>query len=196
MSRPSLQAIRSAELLGAYEICVARYGLDGATQERIAQQAGVKRTLLRHYLGNKDEMVDALIDHVVTRFDDETDLMIAALPAENQPGALLDILFGPLGITETTSVLSIYALGAASERYPKARKDLIAATERMIDAVTQVLQHHYTQAPGENCRVAAFSICQLYFGIDGMMMLDPPKEWLTQSRQAADIHLRTLEAAP
>ena len=177
MGRPSVQEQRTAEILTAYELCVARHGLDGATQERVAAQAGVKRTLLRHYLGNKDEMVEALIKHVVARFNSETDQMIAALPKTARPKALLDILFGPLGITETASVLTINALGAASDRFPKARTGLLAAMERMHDAV----------------RAAAFGICHLYFSIDSLMMLDPPQDWLDQARQAANTHLLNLE---
>ena len=68
MPRPSLKDQRSQEILDAYLTCVAHFGLDGATQERIAEEAGVKRPLLRHYLGNKDEMITALADYVVAGF--------------------------------------------------------------------------------------------------------------------------------
>lgn len=193
MGRPSLQEQRTAEILAAYELCVARHGLDGATQERIAAEAGVKRTLLRHYLGNKEEMVEALIKHVVTRFNSETDQMIAALPKRDRPKALLDILFGPLGITETASVLTINALGAASDRFPKARTGLLAAIARMQTAVTKELCASYPGAPKDQCQVAAFGICHLYFSIDSLMMLEPPKGWLAQAREAANIQLAMLE---
>lgn len=194
MGRPSLQEQRTAEILTAYELCVARHGLDGATQERVAAQAGVKRTLLRHYLGNKDEMVEALIKHVVARFNSETDQMIAALPKIDRPKALLDILFGPLGVSETASVLTINALGAASDRFPKARTALLQAIARMHDTVAQELLRDYPGADNSDCHVAAFGICHLYFSIDSLMMLDPPKDWLDQARQAADVHLLKLEA--
>ncbi|MCR9240613.1 MAG: TetR/AcrR family transcriptional regulator [Rhodobiaceae bacterium] len=195
MGRPSLQEQRTAEILTAYEICVARHGLDGATQERIAAEAGVKRTLLRHYLGNKDEMVEALIKHVVARFNSETDQMIAALPKKDRPKALLDILFGPLGVSETASVLTINALGAASDRFPKARAGLLEAIGRMHDAVAQELIRDYPSADETACRVAAFGICHLYFSIDSLMMLAPPKHWLDQARLAADVHLLKLEGS-
>ncbi len=193
MGRPSLRDVRTEEILTAYETCVARHGLDGATQDRIAEEAGVKRTLLRHYLGNKDEMVDALIDHVVARFNAETDQMIAALPATGRPKALLDILFGPLGITESASVLTINALGAASDRFPKARTGLLAAIDRMLDAIAKELCDAYPKAGEEQCRVAAHGICHLYFSVDGLMMMRPPKAWQALARRAADVHLQALE---
>jgi AcrR family transcriptional regulator len=195
LGRPSLQEQRTTEILAAYELCVARHGLDGATQERIAAEAGVKRTLLRHYLGNKDEMVEALIKHVVTRFNSETDQMIAALPKTDRPKALLDILFGPLGVSETASVLTINALGAASDRFPKARTGLLEAITRMHDAVAEELIRDYPRVDKTACRAAAFGICHLYFSIDSLMMLAPPKRWLDQARLAADVHLLKLEGS-
>jgi len=193
LGRPSLQEQRTAEILTAYELCVARHGLDGATQERVATQAGVKRTLLRHYLGNKDEMVEALIKHVVARFNSETDQMIAALPKKDRPKALLDILFGPLGVTDTSSVLTISALGAASDRFPKARTGLLAAIDRMMEAIAKVLGEAYPTAEDAQCRAAAHGICHLYFSIDSLMMMSPPKAWQTLARDAADIQLQALE---
>ncbi len=193
MGRPSLRDVRTEEILTAYETCVARHGLDGATQERIAEEAGVKRTLLRHYLGNKDEMVDALIGHVVARFNAETDQMIAALPVSDRPKALLDILFGPLGVTDTSSVLTISALGAASDRFPKGRTGLLSAIGRMLEVIARELSDAYPKAGEERCRVAAHGICHLYFSIDSLMMMSPPKTWQTRARNAADIQLQALE---
>jgi AcrR family transcriptional regulator len=193
VGRPNLQEQRTAEILAAYEICVARHGLDGATQERIAAEAGVKRTLLRHYLGNKEEMVEALIKHVVARFNAETDQMIAALPVSDRPNALLDILFGPLGVTDTSSVLTISALGAASDRFPKARTGLLAAMDRMMEAIATELGKAYPKAEETRCRAIAHGICHLYFSIDSLMMMSPPKTWQTLVRDAADIQLQALE---
>ncbi len=62
MPRKSLKEIRSEQILAAYATYITRYGLEGATQERIAEPAGVKRLIFRHYLGNREEMIDALID--------------------------------------------------------------------------------------------------------------------------------------
>ena len=65
MGRPSVQKQRKAEVLDAFMTLVARFGVEGATLERIAEESGLKRPLIRHHLGNRDEMVRALALHVV-----------------------------------------------------------------------------------------------------------------------------------
>ena len=93
MARPSLKEVRTLEILDAFVTCVTRYGLDGSTLERISEEAGVKRPILRHYLGNREEMVALLIEHVVERFNAQTEALFANLPAERRWPALMDQLF-------------------------------------------------------------------------------------------------------
>ena len=88
MPRPSLKTVRREEILEAFAFCAARFGLEGATQERIADRAGVKRSILRHYLGNRDEMTDALIDYMAVQFDEETEALRLALPETGRVEAL------------------------------------------------------------------------------------------------------------
>ncbi|GII05907.1 hypothetical protein Pta02_79150 [Planobispora takensis] len=95
MGRPSLAGERRGQILRAAAQSVARYGLAGTTQERIAAAAGMSRSHIRHYMGNHDELIDALWDHVITPY---FEAMHAALnghaPQERLP-ALVDFLFGP-----------------------------------------------------------------------------------------------------
>ena len=54
MGRPDLTEVRTAEILDAFERCVARFGLEGSSLERDAEEAGMKRSILRHYIGNRN----------------------------------------------------------------------------------------------------------------------------------------------
>ena len=45
---------RRQEYLDAFEKCVARYGIEGATLAKIAEIAGLARPLVRHNVGNRD----------------------------------------------------------------------------------------------------------------------------------------------
>src|SRR5215471_6974743 len=67
MGRPSLADTRRPQILRAFEDCVLKYGLEGSSLERIAQQAGVRRSLIRHYFGNKDELAEALVAGIIER---------------------------------------------------------------------------------------------------------------------------------
>ena len=73
MGRPKLDDVRRPQILDAFAACVARYGIDGSTLDRVAEEAGVTRALVRHYLGNRDEVVVALAEHVTDRDIDPED---------------------------------------------------------------------------------------------------------------------------
>ncbi len=67
MARPSVKEKRTEEILDAFERCVARYGVEGSTLEKIAEQAGLRRSLLRHYIGNREELIEALLERFISR---------------------------------------------------------------------------------------------------------------------------------
>jgi AcrR family transcriptional regulator len=56
VGRPSVADERIDEILDAYTRCVARYGLDGTTLQLVADEAGMARGHIRHYVGNRDEL--------------------------------------------------------------------------------------------------------------------------------------------
>ena len=68
MGRKSLAAARREEILDAFERCVVKYGLEGSSLEQIADEAGMKRSIIRHYIGNRDELVDQLVERAVGNY--------------------------------------------------------------------------------------------------------------------------------
>lgn len=132
MPRPSLKQQRSQEILDAFVRCVARFGLEGATQERIAEEAGVRRTLLRHYLGNRDQMIAALVDHVVAKYDALTEGLQSTLAASESGEMLLDILFTPSSHADQQLTLVFQALVTTSSEYPATQKPLLGSITRFI----------------------------------------------------------------
>ncbi len=193
MPRPSLKDVRSAEILTAFASCVARFGLEGATQERIAETAGVKRTILRHYLGNRDDMIDALIDFIVADFDAQSQALFDALPKSNRVAALLDCLFGASGRTDPDLVLTFQALVAAADRYPKARVSLLAWIQRFTEAVEAELTTAFPSAARDRVTAAGHGLVALYFNADSLHPLQPPKHWDQASRTAADLLVDSLK---
>ncbi|MBG0832690.1 TetR family transcriptional regulator [Planomonospora sp. ID67723] len=95
MGRPSLAGQRRKQILRAAAQSVARYGLAGSTQERIAAAAGMSRSHIRHYVGNRDELIDALWDHVITPYFDAMHAALTDRAPDAQLRALVDFLFGP-----------------------------------------------------------------------------------------------------
>ncbi|MCD0449748.1 TetR family transcriptional regulator [Actinocorallia sp. API 0066] len=95
MGRPSLAGQRRREILEAAARAVAKHGLAGATQERIALEAGMSRSHVRHYVGNRDELLHALWEHEMTPYLAGTRAATEGREPRAALGALVDFLFGP-----------------------------------------------------------------------------------------------------
>lgn len=58
MGRPSLAVQRRQQILEAVDRCLLEHGLAGTTVARIAQAASVQPSLIAHYFGNKDGLLN------------------------------------------------------------------------------------------------------------------------------------------
>ena len=191
MARPSLKDVRSREILDAFVNCVARYGLDGSTLQRIAEEAGVRRTLLRHYLGNREEMVAKLLAHVLAKFEGMTDALIADLPKVNRWPVLLDKMFQYRN-HEAANATVFQALVAASDRYPDLRKPLVAFEQDFERTLMVELAAYFPDADKKACAVVAAGVTSIYFTVESMLPLKPSSAWINRQHSAADALVATL----
>src|SRR5215831_9063289 len=115
MGRPSLGETRRPQILRAFEDCVLEYGLEGTSLERIAQQAGVRRSLIRHYFGNKDDLAEALVAGIIERTVAESQNLANADGEQAGAEALVGYLTGSRFADKRDDAL-VDALMAASHR--------------------------------------------------------------------------------
>jgi AcrR family transcriptional regulator len=116
MPRPSLADVRRPQLLDAYVRSILRYGPDGTTLDRVAEEAGVTRALVRHYLGNRRDVDRALVAHIRDRTVGWVRGVGAGLPPRERVTAMLDGLFG--GQEPELPARVVDALLGASSRDP------------------------------------------------------------------------------
>lgn len=184
MPRPSLKIERTEEILDAFMTCVARYGLDGSTLDLISKQAGIARPLLRHYLGNRNEMVLQLLDHVVQKFTAMTRAIVDSLPTENRFEVLMDALFERKDHSSENAAV-FQALVAASERYPEIRKPLLKFVTQFEAFITSEISREKQHADINACKIAASGLTAIYFNTDAIRPLKPSRTWRSYQRQAA-----------
>lgn len=196
MPRPSLKDHRSEQILDAYLSCVARFGLDGATQERIAKLAGVKRPLLRHYLGNRDEMVSALGEHVVRSFAASGDMLGAVLAEVESASELVELLYAEDVETDPRLMLAWQALTVAVDEHPEMRQPLLDSLQRFLDIIEAVLRRLAPEAPEALVRAVTMGIAAPYANFDAMAPLNPPETWRDDLKAAAQILAKSLEQHP
>jgi AcrR family transcriptional regulator len=195
MGRPSVQKQRKAEVLDAFLTCAAKYGIEGATLERIATEAGLKRPLIRHHLGNRDDMVQALAEHVLTEIEALTDVMKEALVDYPTADNFIDALFSPESATDPRLNIVFQSLAQTSESYPELRLELIRVMQKLYDMASEVMSKNHPKSSKAECDIVGQGIVGLYLALDSLKPLNPPSDWANSAYFAALRLAKTLKEA-
>src|SRR5512145_1925442 len=192
MGRKSLADVRSEEILSAFERCIIQYGLD-VPLEQIAAETGVKRSIIRHYLGNRDDLIEALIEHITQKYLREVRTRFAQLGDAGNETALLNYLFGTGGNYANWDRVIIDVLVTAKERYPNAKQRL----QEMFDEVIRLLAHTlatlYPSAPPEQCHHVAYALFCIVTTHLTMLWVGFSQDHDTTVHESAMVLLKTLE---
>jgi AcrR family transcriptional regulator len=173
MGRPSLAAQRREQILDAMTRCVGEYGLEGATLERVAEASGFSRGHIRHYLGNREEMIRQFEDRLTDRYIQRMrDVDAAAGPGE-RGAALVQHLFGEEWAPNDDNG-AINALMWAAARNEQVREHLRATYLTMERIMTRALSADYPQAPAAECAATAYTLVCLAFAHSTLMELAFP----------------------
>ena len=184
MARPSLKEKRFEEILDAFERCVARYGLAGATLEQVAAEAGLARPLIRHHIGNRNDLVNALINRFQKNSDLYMQAMVTGLPETGRLAAFIDRLFDDKYF-DRNLVLVTEALIAAATDYPQLEKQLIGTIESIVTVISDELSREYPTSSDNSIQEVATGILGIYFNVDSLSMLGGMESFRTNSKQAA-----------
>ncbi|BFM16696.1 hypothetical protein R50073_28790 [Maricurvus nonylphenolicus] len=192
MARPSVKAERTEEILDAFERCVARFGVEGTSLERIAEESGLRRSLLRYYIGNRDELVEALTDRFVAKAESLTQEMINDLPEEGRSIAMVDAFFEP-SRTDDSTILVADALISCSAIYPEVKKKLKGWYDNFVQKACDIIQADYPSVSSDRCFMVAVAIIGIYFNADAMDTLELSGRYREAAIESAKLLLSTLE---
>lgn len=192
MGRPSLKAKRRKEILNAFEACVAKFGLEGATLEKIAAEAGLARALIRHNMGNREELVESLVERFLERSQSSTRDMHDNLPDSNQLSTLIEWLFDP-NYSDPQTVLVSEALIAASANDPSLAHKMRQWTNDFISGIEKVIIHDFPNAPQDRVAAVAAGITGIYFTVESMSPLGGIKSLSKNAKHAVELMITTLE---
>ena len=159
MARPRIGDLRREQILVAFEACVIRSGLAQTTLADVAAEAGQPRSLVRHFIGNREDMVGALVDRLLERGRSELEVMHEIRTddaVEDTLGHLLDRLFA-----DATTNAVIMELWYLSLRDAGLRRQLAAMYETVVFEVAEALPASVIQ---EHRRDRAFATVALAFG--------------------------------
>ena len=177
MPRPSLKDQRTEEILDAFERCIHRVGLAGCSLEVIAEEAGMKRSILRHYIGNRDEILEALAARTIARYRSETAELLDHLPAKGRARALVTLLFHDVGNTNVQTLAVSEALTAASGQNAKIRILYSDWLDHFVSTLADILQESFPARDRNACWAVGYGIASLYFSHEAMTPLSLPKKF-------------------
>lgn len=157
MGRPSLAAERRQQIIEAFAESIQAVGYEATTLEEIAKRAGVKRTLIRHYFGNRDDLISSALEHLTDEYRKDYLSLVESLPTRKRLIAVLDHFFGGEFNQRPSEDAVVDALVAASYRNEPAR----AALRCMYDTFEKVcydeIKLAFPKAQKKRVRSAAYA---------------------------------------
>ena len=193
MARAKIEDERKEQILKAFEACVIREGLAKTTLQKVADEAGLPRSLVRYFVGNRDSMVDLLIARMIDRGE-------ATLAHAQQAGRantlndLIDTVFETTFGDETSNNV-VGELWYLAQRDGAIRSRLAGMYGRITD--TLVAQMTIEEiGPGMAAREdVAHALLSLAYGEASFIDVGLSKPNSISARQLADALVRELAAA-
>lgn len=190
MPRPSLKAEKTEIILTAYEQCVARYGVDGATLQKVAETANMARPLLRHYVGNQED----LLHECTHRYLERSRQSLSYLTQFDNVQALLDALFSVPDATHKHDIAIASALTLAATEYSFLHDAMQQWFAEYRQVFAQALAAHFPAVAADTIQTVAIGIIGIYFNYHAMLNMNDHTDFTVQSRQSAMLLIQTLSA--
>jgi AcrR family transcriptional regulator len=162
--RPSVAPERREQILEAVERCIVLHGIERTTLARVAEAAGMPRSALHHFLGNRDALLRAAANRVVGNVrlavrDGLADVPDEASPAELVEG-FLDVIFGAaMGNRRSTRLIDELGVAAAHDDHVAAL--LAGLYAGVVGELERSLARAFPHAPADEHRTAALAIIGL-----------------------------------
>lgn len=190
MPRAKMDTTRQEQILAALEACILEKGLAQTSLNDVAEQAGLARPLVRHFVGNRNVMVERLFERLI----DRGEAQLEALSASKHPPSLkqrVDLLFGDLFSNRASNVVvsELWALARKNERI---RPRLRALYDKVFDSLIDAMKTERLGKTRAQRRDAAYSLVSLAYGHASFREIDLAPGKKTSPRVTADLIISAL----
>ncbi|HIL20850.1 MAG TPA: TetR/AcrR family transcriptional regulator [Candidatus Thioglobus sp.] len=194
MARPSLKQERQKIILQAFTECIAAKGLNATTLDDIALKSQMRRSLLRHNVGNRTELINQVAEYVSTEFETIWREQRAQYANDNKNEWLLKILFNSNPDEKYQALIpAFFSLLASAHRYPEVTQRLKKCFNVYLDDITQELVRRHPKASENECRQVSLGIVGIFFNWDSFLSLDLGEEIAELNLQMVHRLLSTLK---
>ncbi|MEW5940718.1 MAG: TetR/AcrR family transcriptional regulator [Chloroflexota bacterium] len=194
MGRKDLTAERQSLILDAMERCIVKYGLQRATLENIANEAGINRGLIHHYVGNRDDVVQLMADRLLERYQESFAKYAAARPEGKRADAVVDYYFDAWFDLAPEDDAVIHNLLAESERDPRIKKVLRKLYDGFEEMIAGELLRLFPKADAEKLHSVAYSLMALAMAHASLAWLGLKQARQTDVRSTAANLVQMLES--
>lgn len=193
MARPSVKEERQAEILAAFSRCIAKYGLAGSSLEKVAEESGIKRPLIRHFVGNRENLLALLEEQVTAQYKKELAAFVSSLPGQGRSKLLVEAFFSTEASSSYEQLSVMLAFIMESQNNPDLRQNMKAWFQDFESTLQNCLKADYPKATEAQIRVISFGIISSYFNIDSLSPLALEESYRKDAYAVAQTLLETLE---
>jgi AcrR family transcriptional regulator len=154
--RPSLSELRRRQIVDSFIALIADRGLDSVTMDDIAEAAGVQRAALRHYVGNRRDLLAVALDVLVLRF--EQNLRLAVGPAPSFAHLVTHLFSSRWASRMRVEHRAFDVLAHEAARDPQMRSRVKNAYDLLIAEIAAALSRDCPGAPEARTRDCAYAI--------------------------------------
>ena len=177
MARPSLKLERQKIILQAFTECIAAKGLNATTLDDIALKSQMRRSLLRHNVGNRTELINQVAEYVSTEFETIWHKQQAQHTKDDSDEWLLKTLFNSNPDEQYQALIpAFFSLLASAHRYPKVTQRLKQCFNVYVDDITQELIRRHPNSTENDCKQVSLGIVGVFFNWDSFLSLDLGEE--------------------
>ena len=174
MGRKSIAPLRKLEILEAYEACIKEVGFAQSTTRKIAEVAGIKQPMIAHYFGNREALVEALVQRIIEKYTGELQAQIGDLKDRERLQHCMHFLFGSGVLGEDTSGSLIGHLLSAAKQDDTVQQHMKAMYALFTQLCFEELKLAFPSAPTDECQSTAYGIICLTVGNDAILSTGLP----------------------
>lgn len=189
MARPSMAAQRCAEILDAFETCILKQGIAGTSLEMLAEQAQMKRSILRHYIGNRDKIIEQLAERWYAQYREQWQMALGYLPQNNRLEALVEMLFSERDNSYADKVIIGEALFIEAKRLPALKRQVQASSDQFIEIFTTEIKRQSPNVDSDKAAAMAHGVYGIYLMGESMIALGTTRD-IPKLKQATLLLLR------
>lgn len=189
MARPSVADERTRQIIAATIRTIGARGITGTTMDRIAEEAGMSRGHVRHFVGNREDLLRETARYFYFDGTDGTSI----LPAETTTVSdAFDFLFGAEFTAPGSDNAVVFGLVEASRTNPAIAELLVTAYAGTEAAISRMLVAEHPSLPVDACARTAYGIVAIALHNVFMSDIESSDAGTSAARGAAEQLLRSL----